>query len=41
MLLCDDLTLCGFIPLAGPDGERRGLLDADATVGIVWEADQP
>ena len=40
VLRCDGLTLYGFIPLTGPDGERRALLDDDG-VGLVWDIDQP
>jgi protein-L-isoaspartate(D-aspartate) O-methyltransferase len=41
VLRSDDLALCGFIPLAGPDGESRAPIDAEATVTMLWDRDQP
>ncbi len=40
VLRSDDLALCGFIPLVGPDGERRTPLAADAAAVLVWDHDQ-
>lgn len=38
-LRSDSLQVCGFIPMAGPDGERRAVLDPDVT--LIWDDDQP
>lgn len=38
-LLSESLQVCGFIPMAGTDGERQALLDPDVT--LIWDDDQP
>lgn len=37
-LRSDSLQVCGFIPMAGPDGERQVRLDPGVT--LVWDDDQ-
>lgn len=40
-LRSDSVELCGFVPMAGQDGERTGHVDTDGQAALHWDAGQP
>jgi protein-L-isoaspartate(D-aspartate) O-methyltransferase len=39
-LVSDGMTLCGFVPIIGQDGEKTAALNADDTIRVHYDEDQ-
>jgi protein-L-isoaspartate(D-aspartate) O-methyltransferase len=41
LLRSDSVELCGFVPMAGQNGERNGHIDTGGEIALYWDAGQP